>query len=545
MNQKQAKKESLGLALAKLILVLSIIVSVGLVLGVAGYLAGNEPIKQPQVSPVAEPGATNQIVDETAGWQTYRNEEYGFEVSYPSGWGKSSWKKSETTPSGYKKPETDNSPRLFEVKFLGGPCIEYLEHAYDCMTPPNISISVYDNPTEKQALTYYSDLYPFNSKNYKKMTVNNVEGYINNINNEYAIFITTKNKLLFSISSNTGILNQILSTFKFIEKDETAGWQTYRNEEYGFEVKYPKDYKMYSFRFSGSPAHPEMEIASSDFDVDIRLGIYENAAKLPGNEKNLSLEDWLLETSKKEYAMAGYNIEYLNGIKVFRVRWQGVSVSEDVMIEYRSRIYYLSVGDNSDQNIMKIFNQILSTFKFIEKDSPFSCGISTVDDIDGNTYNTVQIGSQCWMKENLKATKNPEGEEITRYCYDNDPKICETDGGLYNWNTAMNGSTEESTQGICPDGWHVPKNSEWDDWEKSIAKNYLTKTGKPCTSTRLFGNCETAGIEFRLGGSSGFETIFTGSRHWTESFGGRGTHAFFWSSTKIPYVGLSPNSRKT
>ncbi len=61
----------------------------------------------------------------------------------------------------------------------------------------------------------------------------------------------------------------------------------------------------------------------------------------------------------------------------------------------------------------------------------FTCGASTVNDIDGNTYNTVQIGSQCWLKENLKVAKNPKGEAITRYCYNNDPKICDTDGGLY------------------------------------------------------------------------------------------------------------------
>ncbi|MBU3924539.1 hypothetical protein KJ854_01220, partial [Patescibacteria group bacterium] len=73
----------------------------------------------------------------------------------------------------------------------------------------------------------------------------------------------------------------------------------------------------------------------------------------------------------------------------------------------------------------------------------FTCGASTVSDIDSNIYNTVQIGEQCWLKENLKVTKNPAGEAITRYCYDDDPKICDTDGGLYDWNTAMNKSTTE------------------------------------------------------------------------------------------------------
>ncbi len=47
-------------------------------------------------------------------------------------------------------------------------------------------------------------------------------------------------------------------------------------------------------------------------------------------------------------------------------------------------------------------------------ESTFTCGTSTVSDADNNTYNTVQIGSQCWMKENLRTTKKPDGTNITK-----------------------------------------------------------------------------------------------------------------------------------
>ncbi|MFH1048495.1 MAG: FISUMP domain-containing protein [Patescibacteria group bacterium] len=158
----------------------------------------------------------------------------------------------------------------------------------------------------------------------------------------------------------------------------------------------------------------------------------------------------------------------------------------------------------------------------------FTCGASTVSDIDSNIYNTVQIGEQCWLKENLKVTKNPAGEAITRYCYDDDPKICDTDGGLYDWNTAMNKSTTEGGQGICPNGWHVPKDSEWYALENGLKDN-----GQTCDAKRSrAGDCATAGTKLSLNGSSGFEGIFTGGSGITVSYIGRGKFTGFLSSTE-------------
>lgn len=164
----------------------------------------------------------------------------------------------------------------------------------------------------------------------------------------------------------------------------------------------------------------------------------------------------------------------------------------------------------------------------VKTEGSFSCGDSVVKDIDGNEYKTVKIGEQCWLKENLKVTKNPEGRAITRYCYDNDPKICETDGGLYDWNTAMNNSTQEGAQGICPASWHVPKDSEW-----YIIENYLKDNGQTCTIARIGFECATAGTKLKTGGSSGFEAVLAGTRDYIldGSFRYRGKYAAFWSST--------------
>ncbi len=172
-------------------------------------------------------------------------------------------------------------------------------------------------------------------------------------------------------------------------------------------------------------------------------------------------------------------------------------------------------------------------------DKSFSCGISKIADVDGNIYNTVQIGSQCWLKENFKVTKNPAGKAITRYCYDNDPKICDTDGGLYDWNTVMDGSTEEGSQGICPSGWHIPKDLEWHILERYLASDscLLTRERKGVDEIgSVEWGCDPAGTSLKVGGFSGFEGILTGSR-FNNDFWDRGAYgsANFWSSTKWWY----------
>jgi uncharacterized protein (TIGR02145 family) len=89
-----------------------------------------------------------------------------------------------------------------------------------------------------------------------------------------------------------------------------------------------------------------------------------------------------------------------------------------------------------------------------------------VDYRDNKTYKKVQIGEQIWMAENLKY--EADGSK----CYDNDwadrdPAIfCEEYGRLYDWNTAMDGEHSSTAipsgvEGVCPAGWHLPSDAEW------------------------------------------------------------------------------------
>lgn len=102
-------------------------------------------------------------------------------------------------------------------------------------------------------------------------------------------------------------------------------------------------------------------------------------------------------------------------------------------------------------------------------------GVPTVTDSEGNVYNTVQIGNQCWMKENLRIGSTISGADnmtnngiFERYCYDDIEANCDIYGGLYQWNEMMNYSEQEGAKGICPDGWHIPSDQDWKVLEMSL-----------------------------------------------------------------------------
>jgi uncharacterized protein (TIGR02145 family) len=111
-------------------------------------------------------------------------------------------------------------------------------------------------------------------------------------------------------------------------------------------------------------------------------------------------------------------------------------------------------------------------------------GMPTVTDNDGNVYNTVLIGNQCWMKENLKTTSYRNGTPIEypgndndawynnangAYAwYDNSTTWKNLYGALYNWMAVNN------TNGICPSGWHVPTHDELIQ-----LKDYVVSQGYP------------------------------------------------------------------
>jgi uncharacterized protein (TIGR02145 family) len=159
-----------------------------------------------------------------------------------------------------------------------------------------------------------------------------------------------------------------------------------------------------------------------------------------------------------------------------------------------------------------------------------NCGDNLPDDRDGQVYSTVQIGDQCWMAENLNigtlinGTSNPSDNGIIeKYCFNNNIANCESNGAFYLWNELMEYTTVEGTQGICPDGWHIPTHSEWCTMEQHLDPTVI------CDNTGFRGT--NVGTQLKVGGASGFEALLSGQRQFNGSFDHLDFRGYFWTST--------------
>ena len=137
----------------------------------------------------------------------------------------------------------------------------------------------------------------------------------------------------------------------------------------------------------------------------------------------------------------------------------------------------LSVLHSNGDKFYNLSVRCLRDEAIITTDGQPCPGAETILDYDGNQYNTVQIGSQCWMKENVRSTHYADGRQIPlgadtssvvayRYCPNNNSDNVPTCGYLYNWPAVMDGASSSSAnpsgvQGVCPSGWHMPSAEEW------------------------------------------------------------------------------------
>jgi len=107
------------------------------------------------------------------------------------------------------------------------------------------------------------------------------------------------------------------------------------------------------------------------------------------------------------------------------------------------------------------------------------CPGTPIVEYEGQVYNTIQIFSQCWLKENLNVGWIIPGSGfmsdngfIEKYCYNDEPDSCMKYGGLYQWDEMMQYTAQKGTQGICPPGWHIPTDEEWKVLEGAVDSQY-------------------------------------------------------------------------
>jgi uncharacterized protein (TIGR02145 family) len=174
---------------------------------------------------------------------------------------------------------------------------------------------------------------------------------------------------------------------------------------------------------------------------------------------------------------------------------------------------------------------------------------TTINDIDNNVYNTVTIGTQVWMVENLKTTRFNDGTPVNlvtngywqsnypAYCwYNNDEAKYKQDyGALYNWSTVLT----YSGKNVCPSGWHVPTDKEW-----TTLTTYLGGESVAGGKMKEPGTVHWLGPNNEATDESGFKALPGGTTNFNWGFNFLGLTGSWWSSDQGLYnMGYYPMIR--
>lgn len=163
---------------------------------------------------------------------------------------------------------------------------------------------------------------------------------------------------------------------------------------------------------------------------------------------------------------------------------------------------------------------------------------STVTDVDGNVYHTVTIGTQTWMKENLKTTRYSNGDAIGttspamldisnentpkyQWAYDGDESNVAVYGRLYTWYAVTD------SRNVCPAVWHVPTEAEWTTLVDYLGGDVAARGKLKETGTTHWNSPNTDATN-----ESGFAALPAGTR-WIDVFKHIGMYTHFWSSTEL------------
>ena len=162
----------------------------------------------------------------------------------------------------------------------------------------------------------------------------------------------------------------------------------------------------------------------------------------------------------------------------------------------------------------------------------------SMTDQDGNTYATIEIGSQKWMAENLKTTRYSNGDSILNipgfsqllhdtgawFYYTNNSSNNSAYGKLYNWYAVSD------PRNVCPNGWHVPTDTEWNE-----LTDYLGGELVAGAKMKSMAGWNPGYSYINNSNESGFSGLPGGRRStfYNFNFGNAGSLGYWWSSTEF------------
>lgn len=191
--------------------------------------------------------------------------------------------------------------------------------------------------------------------------------------------------------------------------------------------------------------------------------------------------------------------------------------------------YSWTVPGTPSANAKVRISNVLNSGESDLSDAVFAINCPATITYSEKTYNIVQIGAQCWLKENLDiglkingSVSQSNNSTLEKYCYNDDDANCITYGGLYQWDEAMQYVTSSGAQGICPIGWHIPTSAEF--------QTLSTSVGGDGNSLKAVGQGTGAGAGTN---TSGFSALLGGDRHFSGNyFESSGVYTFLWSSSE-------------
>ena len=247
-------------------------------------------------------------------------------------------------------------------------------------------------------------------------------------------------------------------------------------------------------------------------------------------------DDWFLPSSQ-ELLLAYTRLRPMNIGNLGPMNYTSTQINSDLVNDVNTSGGFIGIIGQA----FKWQNSGVRPFRYFTLPSLLQCGSSTVTDIDGNVYNTVLIGNQCWTQSNLKTSKYRNGDNIPTglnnsdwfnttsgayAIYNNDPVNDGLYGKLYNHYSVTD------SRGLCPTGWHIPSDAEWTTLENhlggsSVAGGALKSTAMQ-PSPGGWASPNAGAIN-----SSGYSALASGFRLDNGAFNYISYYTKWWSSTLI------------